>query len=140
MKLLDRAKQTLKHSNHTFVCINEEVVFTSEKQGIAPIIELLDTNEKALEGAYIADKVIGKAAALLLIKGGIKELYADIISEHAMAVLEKEKILVTYGTLVTFIENRKKDGMCPMEATVLEIDNPNEAYVKLKEKIQRMQA
>lgn len=140
MNLLDRAKRTLKNNSHTFVCINDEEVFTSQKQGIAPIMELLETNKKMLEGAYIADKVIGKAAALLLVKGGIKELYADIISEHALSVLKEKQIIVTYGALVPFIKNRRKDGMCPMEETVLEIESPEDAYIKLKEKIKSMQA
>lgn len=140
MNFLDKAKRRLLNSNHTFVCINEDTVFTSEKQGIAPIMELLHKDENLLKGAYIADRVIGKAAALLLIKGEIKELYADIISEHAMLVLENSKIIVSYGKLVPYIENRKKDGMCPMEETVLNIESPEEAYVKLNEKIQSMQA
>lgn len=139
MNFLDKAKQKLLNSNHTFVCINEDTVFTSEKQGIAPIMELLHKDKNLLKGAYIADRVIGKAAALLLIKGEIKELYADIISEHAMLVLKKSNIIVSYGKLVPYIENRKKDGMCPMEETVLNTESPEEAYVKLKEKIQSMQ-
>lgn len=139
MNFLDKAKRKLLNSNHTFVCINEDTVFTSEKQGVAPIMELLHKDEHLLKGAYIADRVIGKAAALLLIKGEIKELYADIISEHAMLVLKKSNIIVSYGKLVPYIENRKKDGMCPMEETVLNIESPEEAYVKLHEKIQSMQ-
>jgi iron complex outermembrane receptor protein len=37
-----------------------------------------------LDGASIADKVIGKGAAALMIAGCIKEVYADVISEAAM--------------------------------------------------------
>ena len=56
-----------------------------------------------------------------------------------MLVLKKSNIIVSYGKLVPYIENRKKDGICPMEETVLNIESSEEAYVKLHEKIQSMQ-
>ena len=36
---------------------------------------------------------------------------------------------------VPFIMNRNKSGMCPMEETVLSIDNSEQAYNMLLEKI-----
>lgn len=140
MNILDRAKRKLISDKHTFVCINEDNVFTSDKQGIAPIMELLQNESDILKGAYVADRVIGRAAALLLMKGGIKELYTDVISEHALLVLKTSEIIVSYAKLVPYIVNRKKDGMCPMEETVLNLDCPEEAYVKLREKLLIMQS
>lgn len=110
----------------------------STKQGIAPILELMQLKIHFLNNASVADKVIGKAAALLLIKAGIKELYAGIISEHAVKVLEQNGITVQYDTIVPYIINRRGDGMCPMETTVLEINSPEEAYTALQEKVKQM--
>ena len=107
----------------------------STKQGIAPILELMQLKIHFLNNASVADKVIGKAAALLLIKAGIKELYAGIISEHAVKVLEQNEITVQYDTIVPYIINRRGDGMCPMEASVLEIEEVNEAYEVLRNKM-----
>ena len=40
--------------------------------------------------------------------------------------------------MVEYIINRDKTGMCPMEKAVLEVDEPNTAYVVLKKKIAEM--
>ena len=85
-----------------------------------------------------ADQVIGKAAAFLLRKGGAKYLYAKIISEHALETLKDSGIAVSYGTKVPYIINRKKDGMCPMEQTVLSVTDVEEAYGKLREKLREL--
>ena len=53
-------------------------------------------------------------------------------------VFEKYKIKTYYGNLVEYIINRDKTGMCPMEKAVLEVDEPNTAYVVLKKKIAEM--
>lgn len=113
---------------------------TSTKKGIAPIMEVLENEPRFLQGALVADRVIGKAAAILLVKAGIWELYAEIISEHARMFLEVHNIPITYGKVVPYIINRKGDGMCPMEATVLQMNNINEAYVALQAKVAEMQA
>ncbi|WP_317854583.1 DUF1893 domain-containing protein [Chakrabartyella piscis] len=113
---------------------------TSSKKGIAPIMEVLATDPKFLQGALVADRVIGKAAAMLLVKAGIWELYAEVISEHARMFLEVHNIPITYSKVVPYIINRKGDGMCPMEATVLDMKNVNEAYVALQNKVAELQA
>ena len=69
---------------------------------------------------------------------GVKEVYADIISSHALDVFEKYKVKAYYGNLVEYIINRDKTGMCPMEKAVLEADEPNMAYDVLKKKIAEM--
>lgn len=124
--------------NHTFVCKNADDIITSDKKGIAPIMDILKENPMILKGAQVADKVIGKAAALLLIKGGISALYTAVISKHALDVLKDTDIYVSYDKCVDYIINRKGDGMCPMENAVLDIDNPDEAYNVLKAKLETL--
>lgn len=113
---------------------------TSNKKGIAPIMEVLQKDPKFLQGAFVADRVIGKAAAMLLVKAGIWELYTDVISEHARMFLEVHNIPITYGKVVPYIINRKGDGMCPMESTVLDMKNVDEAYIALQAKIAELMA
>ena len=123
---------------HTFVCRNSNVTITSDKKGIAPIMDILKDNPEALKGAKISDRVIGKAAALLLIKGGISTLHTEIISRHALRVLKNSHIRVSYSRKVDYIINRKGDGMCPMERATLNIDEPEEAYSVLKAKLEEL--
>ena len=58
---------------------------------IIDIKNILNKNSKALEGAIVADKVIGKVVASLLAVAGVKEIYADVISEFAIPVLVERR-------------------------------------------------
>lgn len=102
------------------------------------MMEILAECPEFLQGAAVADQVIGKAAAFLLRKGGAKYLYAKVISEHALETLQNSGIAVSYGTKVPYIINRNKDGMCPMEQTVLSVTDVEEAYGKLQEKLREL--
>ncbi len=53
-----------------------------------------------MKGAGIADKVIGKAAASLMVLGGIRQVYTDVISQPALALLCNANIEVSYVRLV----------------------------------------
>ncbi len=79
------------------------------------LYELLCHNPAFLKGAYIADKVVGKAAAALMVRGGIKDVYTDTISLSALALLRKEHISVDFERLVPYIQNPDKTGWCPLE-------------------------
>ncbi len=138
-KVVCGKSKNLLGSSYTFVCRTGDNVITSDKKGIAPIMDILKDNPEALSGAKVSDRVIGKAAALLLIKGGISTLYTEIISSHALRVLKNNgKIRVMYGKKVPYIINRAGNGMCPMESATFDIDNPDEAYVVLLEKMNEM--
>lgn len=136
--ILESAKEQLHKDNLSIVIVGENDVYTSTKHGVAPLLEMLDSENDVIKNSLIADKVVGKAAALLMVKGEVKEVYADIISSHALDVFEKYKVRAYYDTLVEYIVNRDKTGMCPMEKAVLEVDEPNTAYDVLKKKIAEM--
>ena len=91
-----------------------------------------------LKGASVADKVIGKAAALLMALGEIKEVHTLIISEPALQVFENHKIKFFFDKKVDRIVNRTGDGLCPMESLCLDIDDPQEAFTKIVEKISKI--
>ena len=82
---------------------------------IIDIKAILTENQNALKDAIIADKVIGKLAASILTYAGVKEIYADTISNYAIPVLEKNNVKFEYKTKAEYIQNNDKTGMCPME-------------------------
>ena len=82
---------------------------------IKDIKNILKENKEALNGAIIADKVIGKVAGSILTVAGVKEIYADVISQYAIPVLEENNIKYEYLEKVEFIRNKDNTGMCPME-------------------------
>jgi len=107
-------------------------VFTSFDRGVKPLLYLLENEKGFLKGASVADKVIGKAAALLMVSGEIKEVHTGIISEPAMKVFEKHNIPFFFDTKVERIVNRKGDGLCPMETLCLDVEEPTEAFERIK--------
>ena len=60
MKNLDLAKATLLENAYSIVVVKkEEIVHTSNKNGLMPILDLYDYNKNILSNASVADKVIG---------------------------------------------------------------------------------
>ena len=88
---------------------------TFHQRGVADLWQLCQADEHFLQGAHIADKVIGKGAAALMIYGGATQVYADVISQPALHLLESHGISVSYKQLTERILNRRADGLCPVE-------------------------
>lgn len=123
---LDKAKRLLDLTNSTCVLCSEHVIITDKRRGVRPLLDLLE-NDVDVVGFAVADKVVGKAAAFLYCLLKIKYLYAQVISQPALSVLQQAEIEVEYGLLVSSIQNRSKNGPCPMENAVLDVLSPQEA-------------
>ncbi len=98
-------------------------VRTFTRKGIIDLWELMHNENEFLEGAKIADKVVGKAAAAVMVATGVSELYTDVISSGALSLLNERGVRVNYGKEVEYIINRKADGMCPMEQRVKDVSD-----------------
>lgn len=125
------AKKLLQEGSYTCVLCKDGNTATSTFRGVKPLLNWLET--PALDqGFCAADKVVGRATAFLYCLLGAKAVYAGIMSEAALAVLEEAGIAATYGQLVPYIVNRTGDGMCPMEAATLDVKTPEEALAAVK--------
>ena len=120
-------KQLLQ--NHTCaVRTAQGELFTSDDRGIRPALQWLRGDRDMLRGAKVADKVVGKAAALLFAFGGVKYLWAECMSDAAIAFLEQSGIAFEYERRTERIMNRDGTGLCPMESRAMPIDDPAEAF------------
>lgn len=117
---------------------SETELRSDDRRGILPLMQWISGGE-FLRGAVVADKVIGKAAAFLLVLGGVREVYAGVISVPAADVLQNAGIPYTYEKKVQNIENRRHDGICPMESAVLKTEDPKEAFLILEKKCAEFQ-
>ncbi len=131
---LQTAKQKLE--GNTICLCKDGKCLLSQKKGIAPMMGFIAEGAD-LKGYCVADTVVGKAAALLFINCGIVGVYAKTLSESGKAVLEKYGIPYEYEVLTERIINRAGTDTCPMEKTVASIDDPEEAYVILKNKLKK---
>ena len=125
-KLLSRAMTMLQTQEYSCVLCDDNRVLTSKRTGIAPLLSLLDAGED-LRGMAAADRIVGKAAAFLLLCGGVRAVYGEVMSRKARELLEHEGVLVRYGTLVDAIRNRADTDICPMERAVLALNDPADA-------------
>ena len=122
-------KDIFLKEHHTIVIYKSDAsVVVSDDRGVAPLMNLLNEDKEQLRDSMIADKVIGKAAALLMVYAGVKEVFTPTISVPAVEVFEKHNVKITYDKVVERIINRKGDGLCPMESLCLNVENPEEAF------------
>ncbi len=103
------------------------------------MINFIDSGEN-LTGYSVADLVVGKAAALLFVKCGIKKVFAKTLSEKGKRILEMYGVDYEYETLAENIINRMGTDICPMEKAVSNTDNPENAYPILKNELKRIAA
>ena len=131
------AVQLLNEGRCCAVWKDGQTIF-SDGIGVKPLLDFLRQDRQFLKGASVADRVVGKAAALLLVYGGAKEVYGRLMSETAVAVLKKYKISYSFGERVPFIKNRRGDGMCPLEQAVVGIDDPEDGFAAIMQRVAEM--
>ena len=86
----------------------------------------------------VADKIVGRAAAFIIIAMGIREVYAEVISEPAKKLLENNQISVTAETVVPEILNADKTDVYPLDKAVEGIENAADALMTIELAIVRM--
>jgi len=137
MASLEQAKNLLLTGEYTCVLCGGEQVHTSVFRGVKPLVQLLRSGVN-VSGFYAADKVVGKATAFLYILLGVQAVYAKVISRSAREVLQEHGIAVQYDVLSESIINRKGDGICPFEAAVMDVSDPEMAYPVILRKMEEM--
>ena len=135
MSDLENAKIALK--GHTIALCKGDKILTSDKKGITPMVEFIDSGIN-LKVYSVADLIVGKAVAMLYVKAEIVAVYAKTISKPAIQVLKNNHISFYYDILTDKIINRKGNDLCPMEKVVLDIDNVDTAYHLIKNKLKQL--
>lgn len=115
---------TLHQGGYSCVIANGTEIRTFIQRGIADLYSLLKEEPVFLNGALVADKVVGKGAAALMILGGVKELYADVISTPALRLLKETGIPVRFAEETASIRNWDNSGTCPVETLCASVDSP----------------
>jgi len=117
-------------AGHTLCLSKDGVLILDDKRGITPLLELIASG-KDVSGYSAADKVVGKAAAALFIKCGVKQLYAAVLSKGGAKLLESHGVEYVYDTLTDAIINRAGTDVCPMEKAVRDIEEIEDMYVAI---------
>ena len=120
------------------VIYNNDHTHFFHKRGVQDLHQLLRTSPEVLCGAMIADKVVGKGAAVLMTAGGVRWVYADVISQSALEFLLTHNIEAEYGRVVPNIINRAGTDICPVEKLCMQCDNIEDALTLIDEFIEKM--
>ena len=108
-------------------------IFTSTAKWLHPIFDLeefLADHPFQADDLILQDKIIGKAAALMIHRLGFRTVKAGVLSRLGEAVLQRHEITYTYEQLVDRI-------YCQTEALLAAVDDPDEAYRLVKARAER---
>jgi hypothetical protein len=130
---LEIAKTELYEENLTLAIVkNGALLYSTKSPKISSLLEAIEKCGGKLEGASVADRVAGRAIALLCVYAKIKEVYAAVLSRKAQAVFKQNKISYHWKELVDSILDAEKMGMCSFEKVAADISDPEKAYKTFK--------
>jgi hypothetical protein len=133
MKDLEIARTRLKERSLSLVIVKDgKIIFETKSSGLMGLLQAINLLSKELVESSVADKVIGRAATLLLVYSRVSAVFAVTISEKGIEVLEDNDLPYQFENCVPIILNSKGDDMCPFEKIAIALTNPAEAYLKLK--------
>jgi len=128
---LDRARALLETGGYTVVACRGDETLTSTGRGVAPLVDWL-TAGTDLSDFSAADRVVGRAAGLLYLAGGVRAVHAVLASQSGLDLLRAGGVEASADTVVPQILNRDRTAGCPMEAAVAGTTDPAQALRLLR--------
>ncbi|MGA2309351.1 MAG: DUF1893 domain-containing protein [Candidatus Bathyarchaeia archaeon] len=133
MEDLRIAKKRLGEEGLTLSIVkDEQVLFETASHGISGVLRAIQELGERLNGASVADKIVGKAIALLCLYARIEGVYGTVMSREAKKLFEENKVHAEWDELIGNILDKCKSATCPFERLTAGITDPEEAYKKLK--------
>lgn len=94
---------------------NKKIIFRSKDSGIKPLIKYVKKFDRKYKNLVVYDKIVGRAAALLLAYTNSSKVYTPIISHSGILVLKKYKIDFEAKKKVKYIMNYGSKDICKWE-------------------------
>jgi len=133
MEDLRIAKKRLRKKGLTLSIVkNEQLLFETTSHGISGFLRAIQELDERLNGASAADRIVGKAIALLCLHVRIERVYGLVMSREARKLFEENVVHAEWDELVENILSNCKPATCPFERLAAETTDPAEAYKKLK--------
>ena len=133
---MNKYLETLEKTGNSLMIYKDgKMIFESDLKGIRPHLKAIEELGTQLEGSIMVDKILGRAAAFLVLYSKAAEAFAVVISTPGKTVLEK------YGFKFGYIEEvpqiKLENGViyCPFESMVQGIEDPVEAYKAIIDKM-----
>lgn len=123
-------KELLKEYSLVIVDMNGDVLYSSKEDGIKPVVEAVVNAGELIDNNIIADRIVGKAAALIIANRRPQLVFGSVTSKRAVDFLRNLGINCCFETLVEVIVGRTGNA-CPFERLVEHINDPREALIKI---------
>jgi len=138
---LNLAKQRLSQKNLSLVVTKRgRVLFETEAHGISGLLDAIKKLGNDMKDSSVADRIVGRAAALLFAYSGVVAVFAVTASEGGIEVLKTSNIFYEFENQVSRILDSKKMDICPFEKLVTGLSDPKKAYRELKAHCTQKQA
>jgi hypothetical protein len=138
MNAAELLKQLDEEGKSLIIVNNGRTIFSSSEVGLAGLLKAIDiVDPRLLDGSIVVDRVVGKAAALIAISFGAKEIHAVLMSRPAIDVLRKNSKVFSHINIVDEIKDKSGLAMCRFEKIVSNIEDPKEAVRLLREALGR---
>jgi len=128
------AIEKLKNSSYSLVVVkNNKIQYKSKEESVGSIVDLMDNRADLLKKAVVADKIIGRAVAMICDYASVSFCYGLILSQGAVDHFNKVGLPYQAEKVVKTIRNRDDTDLCPMEKLTLEVENSLEGVKKIRE-------
>lgn len=116
---MDKLIEILHSGSHSLVIQFDNDIQIFDGRGVSDLYNLFGKDgfkhNSNLHHIMLADKIVGKGAAALIVAGKVSEIHADVISTSALSLLREHGIKVTFDNEVDHIINREGTDWCPVE-------------------------
>ncbi len=104
----------------------DKIIFSSERRGLQPLIDCLKNYSQKKEKLVLHDKVIGLAAAKLIVYAAIiSSVCTRLASQPAKKFLEDSSIKIFAEEVVKNILTRDGSSICPGEIIAMNTQEPD---------------
>jgi hypothetical protein len=112
---------------------DDKLIFFSEEHGLKPLWDCLENYRQTKDSFILYDKVIGLAAAKLIVYSKIiSEIQTLLVSQPAKKFLEENKIPLKAKITVANILTKDRRSICPGEIIALNTDELDDFRAKIK--------
>ncbi len=121
----------MKHALEVF--LGEKLIFFSDGKWLHPLFELekfIAANQYPPENFLVKDKIVGKAAALILVYLGVRNIHAKTMSKPARDFLSSQPIKFEFVRLIERVA-------CRTEDLLFDQSDPETGYLIVKDLRQR---
>ena len=133
---LAQARALLDAENHAIVFVRKGLVLgTGDRRGVIDLLTLADALGPAAAGAAVADRIVGRAAALVYRALGVAAVYAQMLSDAGAEALAEGDVYTEWSERVPQILNRAHNGPCPFEQAAATVDEPAQAIPVLQARL-----